>query len=69
VSREEPVTCSGCGFGAQQQIVFSFGKNSNAAGTLLGPETTPGVVLRPVEVWGVVLLLHLGGGVWCLICG
>jgi hypothetical protein len=48
------IVCSGRGLGAQQQIVFV---DSEAAGTLLGPETTPGppvvgVVLSPRLVVG-----------------
>jgi hypothetical protein len=56
VSREEPGVCSGYGLGAQQQSSFYVSK---AAGTLLGPETTPGPVgwvgvVAPSWWWGVV---------------
>ena len=42
--------------------------NSNVLpDTLLGPEATPRVVVTVVVM--VVLSLHLGGGVWCLVIG
>ena len=59
-----PVVCSGRGFGAQQQWSFQTGR---IAGTLLGPEATPQVVATVVVM--VVVSLHLGGGVWCLVIG
>ncbi len=37
--------------------------------TLLGPEATGPLVPWPLCGVGGVLSLHLGGGVWCLICG
>ena len=42
-------------------------QDGRAAGTLLGPEATPRVVVTVVVM--VVLSLHLGGGVWCLVIG
>jgi hypothetical protein len=58
LSREGVVRCSGGDRVQQQQE--SFSKDGKAAGTLLGPETTPGPVsglcCRPVLV--------VGCGVW-----
>jgi hypothetical protein len=47
VAVRNPIVCSGRGLGAQQQV------SNKAAGTLLGPEATPGVV-APSWWWGVV---------------
>ena len=61
VSREGVGRCSGV-HRVRNNNFFCF-RRGKAAGTLLGPETTPG----PLVGGGVVA--PLGGGVWWLICG